>query len=56
MDNNNKLAMLSVVLYVGPLFVINLSMYDEANRYLHQTQMCCGSNDLTDYTQSERYS
>ena len=33
--------MLLVVLYVGPLSVINLSTYDEANEYLHQTQMCC---------------
>ena len=41
----NRLTMLLVLLYVGPLSVINLSTYDEANKYLHQTQLCCGSND-----------
>jgi len=36
---SQTLTMLLVVLYFGPMFVITLSIYDEANRYLDQTQI-----------------
>ena len=45
-QNIDQLTILLVALYVGPASVINLSTYDDANRYLHQTQMHCTEGSI----------